>query len=105
VEYRVVLLDYLPLKEIYEYVRKGKSVSMLMLYRPHEDVEKTVGFLSRQGYRIEVYDPDLIPLVNGLGKNTVVRKDPFRIQGDEAMILVYDGGMWIDITILGGVEH
>jgi hypothetical protein len=103
VEYRVVLLDYLPLKEIYEYVRERKSVAILMLYRTHEEVEKTVGFLGKQGYRIEVYDPDLIPLVNGLGKNTVVRKDLFKIQGDEAMILVYDGSHWIDITILGGV--
>ena len=102
VEYRIVLLDYLPLKEVYEYVRERKSVALLMLYRPHEDVEKTVRFLARQGYRIEVYDPDLIPLVNGLGKNVVVRKDRFKIEGDEAMILVYDSGMWIDITILGG---
>jgi len=102
-EYRIVLLDYLPLREIYEYARERRSVAILMLYRTHEEVEKTIRFLGRQGYRIEVYDPDLIPLVNGLGKNTMVRKDPFRIQGDEAMILVYDGSHWIDITILGGV--
>jgi hypothetical protein len=102
VEYRVVLLDYLPLREIYEYVRERKSVAILMLYRTHEEVEKTVGFLGRQGYRIEVYDPDLIPLVNGLGRSVVVRKDRFRIQGDEAVILVYDSGMWVDITVFGG---
>ena len=102
-EYRVVLLDYLPLKEVYEYVKNKKSVALLILYRTHEEVEKTVGFLGKQGYRIEVYDPDLIPLVNGLGRNVVVRKDPFKIEDNEAMILVYDGSHWIDITILGGV--
>jgi hypothetical protein len=102
VEYRIVLLDYLPLREVYEYVKSKKSVSMLILYRPHEDVEKTVKFLSKQGYRIEVYDPDLIPLINGLPKNVIVRKDPFKIEENEAMILVYDGSHWMDITILGG---
>jgi hypothetical protein len=102
VEYRIVLLDYLPLKEVYEYVRERKSVALLMLYRTHEDVEKTVVFLGKQGYRVEVYDPDLIPLINGLGRNVVVRKDPFRIEGNEAVILVYDGSHWIDITVLGG---
>jgi hypothetical protein len=103
VEYRVVLLDYLPFKEVYEYVKNKKSVALLMLYRTHEEVEKTVGFLGKQGYRIEVYDPDLIPLVKGLGRGVVVRKDPFKIEDNEAMILVYDGSHWIDITILGGV--
>jgi hypothetical protein len=92
----------MPLREIFEYVKSKKSVALLMLYRTHEEVEKTIGFLAKQGYRVEVYDPDLIPLINSPSKNIVVRKDQFRIEGDEAMILIYDNGMWIDITVFNG---